>query len=87
MHLSTIFWDNPRNFIKEKLKDLIEWSFRREGSPYLACNERSAFFTSEHRNRYKLWSCQNMCEALTYLLDNILLGSVLSYTDQLLVFR
>ena len=36
-----------------------------------ACNERNAFFTSEHQNRYKLWSCQNICEALTYLLDNI----------------
>ena len=42
-----------------------------EGLSYLACNERNAFFTSEHQNRYKLWSCQNMCEALTYLLDNI----------------
>ena len=39
---------------------------------FLACNEKkNAFFTSEHQNRYKLWSCQNMCEALTYLLDNI----------------
>ena len=57
------------NLIKEKLNDLIEWPFEREGLPYLACNERNAFF--EHQNRYKLWSCQNMCEALTYLLENI----------------
>ena len=35
------------------------------------CNERNAFFTSEHQNRYKLLSFQNMYEALTYLLDNI----------------
>ena len=34
--------------MKEKLKDLIEWSFQREGSLYFACNERNAFFTSEH---------------------------------------
>ena len=38
--------------------------------PYLACNERNAFFTSEHQNRYKLWSYLNMCKALTHLLDN-----------------
>ena len=38
--------------------------------PYLACNERNAFFTSEHQNRYKHWSCLNMCKALTQLLDN-----------------
>ena len=45
--------------------------FKREGSPYIACNERQAFFTSEDTKRYKLWSCQNVCEALIYLLDNI----------------
>ena len=31
----------------------------------------SSFFTSEDTKRYKLWSCQNVCEALIYLLDNI----------------
>ena len=36
-----------------------------------ACNERQAVFTSEDTKRYKLWSCQNVCEALIYLLDNI----------------
>ena len=61
----------PHNLIKEKLINLIEWTFSREGSPYIACNERQAFFTSGDTKRYKLWSCQNVCEALIYLLDNI----------------
>ena len=29
------------------------------------------FFTSEQPKRYNLWSCQKMCDALHYLLDNI----------------
>ena len=29
------------------------------------------FFTSEQPKRYKLWSCQKMCDALHYLLDKI----------------
>ena len=29
------------------------------------------FFTSEQPKGYKLWSCQKMCDALHYLLDNI----------------
>ena len=29
------------------------------------------FFTSEQLKRYKLWSCQKMCDVLHYLLDNI----------------
>ena len=37
----------------------------------MACNDKNAFFTSEQRKLYKLWSCQKMCDALHYLLDNI----------------
>ena len=61
--------------IKEKLLDLIEWTFKRAlknyDSLYLACNDRKAFFTSSDQSRYTLWSCQNVCDALSYLLDNI----------------
>ena len=32
---------------KDKLIDLIEKTFNRQGSPYLACYNRNAFFTSE----------------------------------------
>ena len=68
---STLYTTLPHNLIKEKLINLIEWTFKREGSPYIACNERQAFFTSEDTKRYKLCSCQHVCEALIYLLDNI----------------
>ena len=68
---SILYTTLPHNLIKEKLINLIEWTFKREGSPYIACNERQVFFTSEDTKRYKLWSCQNVCEALIYLLDNI----------------
>ena len=61
----------PHNLIKEKLINLTEWTSKREGSPYIAYNERQAFFTSGDTKRYKLWSCQNVCEALIYILDTI----------------
>ena len=47
------------------------WTFKRECSPYIASNERQAFFTSGDTKRYKLWSYQNLGKALIYLLDNI----------------
>ena len=85
---STLHTTLPHNLIKEKLINLFEWTFKREGSPYITCYERQAFFTSGDTKRYKLWSCQNVCEALIYLLDNIfILDLALSYTDKLLVFR
>ena len=51
--------------------DLIERSFRREGSLNIACNDRHTFFTSDAVRNYNLWFCQKVCEALTFLLDNI----------------
>ena len=39
---------------------------------YLACNDPAeSFFTSTAHRGYKLWSCQNVCDALSYLLNNI----------------
>ena len=37
----------------------------------MACNDENAFFTSEQPKGYKLWSCQIICDALHYLLENI----------------
>ena len=61
----------PHNLVGDKLVDLIERTFQREGSLYIACNDRNAFFTSDAVRNYNLWSCQKVCEALTFLLDNI----------------
>ena len=72
--LLTLYTTLPHNFIKDKLVDLIERIFQREGSLYLACNERYAFFTSDAVRNYNLWSCQKVCEALTFLIDNIYIG-------------
>ena len=68
---STFYTTLPHNLIKDKLIGLIERTLQREGSPYLACNDRIAFFTSEKPKKYHAWSCQNVCDALTFLLDII----------------
>ena len=70
---STLYTTLPHNLIKEKLLDLIERTFyKKEGKLYLACNDKKAFFTSlDHYRGYHLWSCQNVCDALSFLLDNI----------------
>ena len=67
---STLYTTLPHNLVKDKLVDLIERAFQREGSLYIACNDRNAFFTSDAVRNYNLWSCQKVCEALTFLLDN-----------------
>ena len=42
-----------------------------------------AGFTSDPVRNYNLWSCQKVCEALTFLLDNILLDLALNYINKL----
>ena len=84
---STLYTTLPHNLIKEKLTELIEQTFNREGSLYLACNDKNAFFTSEQPKRYKLWSCQKMCDALHYLLDNIFIRFGSKLYSQLSVFQ
>ena len=69
--LSALYTTLPHNLIQDKLIDLIERTFQREGSPYLACNDRNAFFTSEKPKKNYAWSCQNVCDVQTFLLDNI----------------
>ena len=70
---STLYTTLPHHLIKEKLLDLIEWTFyKKEGKLYLTCNDKKAFFTSaDHYRGYHLWFCQNVCDALSFLLDNI----------------
>ena len=69
---STLYTTLPHYLIK-KLIDLIERTFyKKEGKLYLACNNKNAFFTSaDHYRGYYIWSCQNVCDALSFLLDNI----------------
>ena len=71
MIFSTLYTTLPHNLINDKLVDLLERSYQGECSPYLACNDRSAFFTSEKPKKYHAWSCQNVCVAMIFLLDNI----------------
>ena len=67
---STLYTTLPHTLIKETLIELIEQTFNREDSLYLLV-KRNAFFTSEQPKRFKLWSCQKVCDAPHYLLDNI----------------
>ena len=71
-NFSTLYTTLPHHLIKDKLIDLINRTFIRENTQYLACNEECVFFfTSDVYNNRNLWSCQKVCDALVYLLDNI----------------
>ena len=70
-----MFWSIKHSGeVLSKLKDIgyQRTFYKKEGKLYLACNDKKAFFTStDHYRGYHLWSCQNVCDALLFLLDNI----------------
>ena len=71
-NFSTLYTTLPHNLIKDKLIDHIERTFQRKGSPYLACNDRNVFLhRGKKTKKYHAWSCQNVYDSLTFLLDNI----------------
>ena len=49
---STFYTTLSHNLIKDKLVDLIERIFQREGSLYIVYNDRHAFFTSDAIRNY-----------------------------------
>ena len=68
---STLYTTLPHNLIKIKLIGLIRKTFAREECLFLACNDNKAFFTNAKYDRYKLFTCDEFCDALVFLLDNI----------------
>ena len=70
-NFSTLYTILPHNLIKDKLVDLIDRISKGKALFILLVMIRMLFFTSDAVKNYNLWSCQKVCEALTFLLDNI----------------
>ena len=60
-------------FVKNQLKFKLNYSNRwsKKTGGHLILPETKDRLSSGDTKRYKLWSCQNVCEVLMYLLDNI----------------
>ena len=68
---STLYTTLPHNLIKVKLLDLIERTFhKKEGKLYLACNDKR-FSLLQIIIEDITFGFQDVCDALSFLLDNI----------------
>ena len=68
--LSICYTTLPNKLLKDSFQALIERTFIRGNSSYLACNEKYTLIHSEDYKHYTLWSDQS-CGARFFLLDNI----------------
>ena len=65
--LLSILYTLPHNLIKEKLTELIEQTFNREGSLYLACNDKNAFFLLLNNLNDINWGHFRKCVVLSFI--------------------
>ena len=47
------------------------WCFNRESKTYLCTSAKAGFFSNKKYDSYKCWSCAELCEAFTFLMENI----------------
>ena len=68
---STLYTSLPHDLIKSKLLSLIKWCFKRELTTYLCTSDTTGFYSNKEYDSYKTWTCIELCDALTFLIDNI----------------
>ena len=68
---SNMYTTLPHDKINDRLSKLIKWCFDREGKTYICTSENKGFFSAAEYKSYKSWTCVDLCNALSFLLDNI----------------
>ena len=68
---STLYTSLPHDLIKEKVLSLVNWCFNRESKSYLCTSLKAGFFSNKKYDSYRCWSCAELCEAFTFLMENI----------------
>jgi hypothetical protein len=72
---STLYTTLPHGLIKTKLFNLISRTFGREisknNNKVICCNTKKAFFSYDKNDNYINWTCEDVCNALEFLIDNI----------------
>ena len=68
---SNMYTTLPHDQIKDRLSNLIKWCFDREKKQFLCTSEDKGFFSDKEYETYKMWTPNELCDALTFLLDNI----------------
>ena len=68
---STLYTSLPHDLIKAKVLSLVNCCFNRESKTYLCTSDKAGFFSNKKYDSYSCWTCNELCEAFTYLMDNL----------------
>ena len=68
---STLYTSLPHDLIKAKVLSLVKWCFDRESKTYLCTSAKAGFFSNKKYDSYACCTCTELCEAFTFLMENI----------------
>ena len=68
---STLYTSLPHDLIKANVLSLVKWCFDRESKTYLCTSDKAGFFSNKKYDSYACWTCTELCEAFTFLMENI----------------
>ena len=68
---STLYTSLPHDLIKAKVLSLVKWCFNRESKTYLCITDKAGFFSNKKYDSYTCWTCTEIYEAFTFLMENI----------------
>ena len=71
--LSTFLLYTPHwhMILSKQVLSLVNWCFNRESKTYLCTSVKAGFFSNKKYDSYRCWSCAELCEAFTFLIENI----------------
>ena len=70
-NFSTLYTSLPHDLIKAKVLSLAKWCFNRESKTYLCTSDKAGFFYNKEYDSYTCWTCTELCESFTFLMENI----------------
>ena len=68
---STLYTSMPHDLIKAKVLSLVNWCFNRESKTYLYTSDKAGLFSNKKYDSNKCWTCAELCEAFTFVMENI----------------
>ena len=67
----TLYTSLPHDLIKAKVLSLFKWCFSKESKTYICTSDKAGFFSNKKYDSYACWICTALCEAFTFLMENI----------------
>ena len=68
---STLYTSLLHDLIKAKVLSLVNWCLNRESKTYFCTPDKAGFFCNKKYDSYKCFTCGELCEALSVLIENI----------------